>query len=274
MAKVSAYVRQKRKKKVINLVRQFNAKLTRLSKSNPEMIPFLPERITVDKFMQETDAKRFNQLVTSYSRFLKPGYEKLKRLGDDVLKTKWEIGVYRSDLRRVNAKKKEKQKKVSYEKGNTRSIQTENLNTYTIAEKGISTRMFDMFRKAFENQLRSEYYNEMNKLYKQNYLTALERYWKDVKEYGEIKRIVSSLTLDLVGEAVYFDPVFEIGYYYQLFEKEENATRVLEYWREVERAYQRGADIEDIRQAFDDYNLPDARWKYLREKFPDGEEKE
>lgn len=274
MAKVSAYVRKMRQKKVTNLVRQFNAKLTRLSKSNPEMGPFLPERITVDKFMQETNAKRFNQLVTSYSRFLKPGYEKLQRLGDDVLKTKWEIGVYQGDLRRVNTKKKAKQKKVSYEKGNTRSIQTENLNTYTIKGKGLSTPMFDMFRKAFENQLRSEYYNEMNKLYQKNYLTALERHWNDVKEYGEIKRIVSSLPSDLVGEAIYFDPVFEINYYYQVFEKEENATRVLEYWEEVERAYQTGAEIGDIRKAFDDYNLPDARWKYLREKFPDEEERE
>ncbi len=272
MGKVSNYVLQQRRKKVTNLVRQFNAKLTRVAKKNPEMAPFLPERISVSKFMNETDAKRFNQLVRTYSRFLKPGQEQLKRLSKDVIKTKWEIGTYRVDLRRVNKKKKERQNKVSYEKGNTRTIQTENLNTYNRKERDLTNRMFDMFRKAFENQLRSTYAHEVNAIYKQNYLMALDRNWKKTDQYSEIKRIVSSLPEDLVGEAVYFDAVFEMNYYYQVFEQDENAKRVLKYWTEVERAYRQGASIEDIRNAFDDYALPDARWKYLREKWPDKEE--
>ncbi len=268
MGKVSNYVLQQRRKKVTNLVRQFNAKLTRVAKKNPEMAPFLPERISVSKFMNETDAKRFNQLVRTYSRFLKPGQEQLKRLSKDVIKTKWEIGTYRVDLRRVNKKKKERQNKVSYEKGNTRTIQTENLNTYNRKERDLTNRMFDMFRKAFENQLRSTYAHEVNAIYKQNYLMALDRNWKKTDQYSEIKRIVSSLPEDLVGEAVYFVAVFEMIYYYQGFAQDENAKRALKPWTEVERAYRQGASIEGIRNAFDDYALPAARWKYLREKRP------
>lgn len=272
MAKVSAYVLKQRRKKVTNLVRQFNAKLTRVAKKNPEMAQFLPERISVSKFMNETDSKRFNQMVNAYSRFLKQGQEEFKRISPDVIKTKWEIQTYRTDLKRVNKNKKEKQKKVSYEKGNTRSIQTENLNMYNTSERDLTNRMFDMFRKAFENQLRSTYTNDMNKLYKENYLRSLERSWQDTSEYSEIKRIVSSLPEDLVGEAFYFDPVFEISYQYRVFEKDENAARVLEYWTEVSRAYSNGGSIDDIRSAFDDYSNKDDRWKYLREKYPDKDE--
>lgn len=268
MANLSLKQRYERQAKVSNLVRQFNAKITRLSKKNPKLSAFLPKRIKTSDFMDEPDTKLFRRKFNAYSKFLEPGQEKIVSMGNNVVATKWEINRYRKDKAKVNAQKREKQKKIDYRKGTQRTLVDENLHEYKIPDADLTMNAFRRFRSAFEQQLKSSYTSEMNELYKQNYLKALDSEWQGVRGYQEIRDLVSSLPAEVVGEAVYFDDIYEIHYIYQVAEREHHAMRALDYWTEISEAYHNGVSIERIRQAFDteeDY----GRWEDLRAEYED-----
>lgn len=266
MAK-NPYKNSKRQVAVSKLVRQFNAKIGRLSRSNPELVNLLPERISKEKFLNES-SERYQQLKKDYERFLKPGQERLMEVAPGVIKTAWEVQKVKTDLKRVNKKKKEKQKGISPFKGNLRSVKTENLNLYSTDLSDITEGMFHRFSKIFEKQLRSNYDEEMNKLYKENYLEAMKS-WNGIEGYKELHNIVKNLPNELVGESVYFDDIININGFYSILTADQDLSNMLEYWTEINQAYINGANVEDIRKAFDDFTEDNDRWEYLRAKFPD-----
>ena len=83
--------RNKDKTRLSNTVRQLNAKITRTLKKNPELAPYLPERLTVQGLRDKIQTRQdFNREINSARRFLKPGAETPVTSATGIRTTRWE----------------------------------------------------------------------------------------------------------------------------------------------------------------------------------------
>lgn len=162
--------------KLVNAVRQFNGKLTRIIKNNPEINPFLPDRININQLrnnLKSGNRKEFNRELNRIRRFVsnKNSTDLIK--AGDTYTTKWKLKNVRDDLQIINAKRKQRLKKFepSAEKGNFATIKQLNLKPKKL--ENLESVNWKKFVESVEKQVASTYEMEMWEKHKANYIRVM-----------------------------------------------------------------------------------------------------
>lgn len=215
---------------VSNTVRQFNAKITRLLKKNPELKDFLPERITVKGLTERIKTRAdFNREINSVKRFLRRGAENPITTKKGIQTTTWEkreIGYKVAQINRNRRRQREKANVSTY-KGTMGSIRENNLQPKRYNIDTISPRDWDKFIQSVEKQVQSTYNEEKMKRYKENYIKGL------YNVFGGKGQIIADVVRGIPDEdfqQLFFDdPVLQLDFIYDPIEAHLRIDSILEH---------------------------------------------
>lgn len=93
-------------------VKNFNAKISRLSKSHPELLDVLPERVTSKELKSMiTNRQEYKRMIKALSAFTKKGAEKVVTGTSGARTTQWELNQVKKAVQAENRRRKaEKQR--------------------------------------------------------------------------------------------------------------------------------------------------------------------
>ena len=221
-------------KKLAEEVRKFNAKRTRLIKKLPEMVDFLPEKLSVKELREQiTTRKDFNREIKSIERFMIKGSEKPIISQTGIKTTEWEKKEIALKVRRINLQRKREleQAAPSTEKGTMGSVRANNLQPKKFDIDKIKKSDWEKFVESVEKQSRANYQGEKMQKYKENYLRAI---LDNLGEAGkELFEYVSRLDAAFIYNNYYDDPILQIGFTSDPLPVETIAESALEHWQAV-----------------------------------------
>lgn len=222
--------RNKDKTRLSNTVRQFNAKITRTLKKNPELAPYLPERLTVQGLRDKIKTRQdFNREVNSARRFLKPGAETPVTSATGIRTTKWEKREVGIKVGVINQRRNRELKKMNptTEKGTMGTIRENNLRPKKYDIDKIKASDWDMFVYGVEKQIMSGYTAQKNELYKQNFIKAVKTAFGS--KGTEIVEMAQSIPADILVELYYNDPVLQVEFIYNPLEMQIKIDNIVEH---------------------------------------------
>lgn len=212
--------RKQDKQKVTNTVKQFNSKITRLLKKNPELKPYLPDRINAKELTKNIQTRSdFNREINSLNRFLKKGAETPITTETGLRTTLWqrkEIGIKVATINRKRAVER-KRANVSTFKGTMGSIQKNNLEPKQYDFNKIKPSNWDKFVQTVEKQVKANYFSEKNELYKQNYMLAISNVFNK-EDSSKLLSIIQKISAENLIDLYYSDPVLQIDFVYDPLE--------------------------------------------------------
>lgn len=223
--------RKKDNQKITSIVRRFNAKLTRTLKKNPELAPYLPERLTTAGLREKIKTRQdFNRETKSAERFLKKGSEEPITTNKGIKSTKWEIQEIRYKVQQINRQRKTKRKKadVSTEKGTMGTIQANSLQPKKFNINTISPANWEAFKKSVEKQVGSNYYQNKDEQYKENYLKALYNVFGSQSDFQQLQWYIKQIPASALTEMYYNEPILQIDFIYDPIELEARFDAILE----------------------------------------------
>lgn len=222
--------RNKDKTRLSNTVRQFNAKITRTLKKNPELAPYLPERLTVQGLRDKIQTRQdFNREIKSARRFLKPGAETPVTSATGIRTTRWEkreIGIKVGVINRIRNRELKKMNPTT-EKGTMGTIRENNLRPKKYDIDKIKASDWDMFVYGVEKQIMSGYTAQKYELYKQNFIKAVKTAFGS--KGTEIVEMAQSIPADILVELYYNDPVLQVEFIYNPLEMQIKIDNIVEH---------------------------------------------
>lgn len=222
--------RNKDKTRLSNTVRQFNAKITRMLKKNPELAPYLPERLTVQGLRDKIQTRQdFNREIKSARRFLKPGAETPVTSATGIRTTRWEKREIGIKVGVINRRRNRELKKMNptTEKGTMGTIRENNLRPKKYDIDKIKASDWDMFVYGVEKQIMSGYTAQKNELYKQNFIKAVKTAFGS--KGTEIVEMAQSIPADILVELYYNDPVLQVEFIYNPLEMQIKIDNIVEH---------------------------------------------
>ena len=219
-------------RKVANLVRQFNAKITRITKKNPSIAKALPGRMNsqaIQQMYSQLTRADFNRWVNSNMRFLKKGADEIVTTKAGVKTTRWQLNEIRYNLQRINAERRSRMERLqpSTTKGTMGAINELELQPRRNLAQNIPAQYWERYVRGIEKQVLSSYISSRAEQYKRNYLTALR---EALGEQPELESILAQIPAETVAEAYAQDPDLSIGYLYYEHEIEEAVQNLKEKW--------------------------------------------
>ena len=230
--------------RISQLVRRFNAKLTRtIKKKGESYASVLPPRLNSSQLQEELkkgSRADFNRQIAQYERFLRPGMEEMVET-KGAPTTKWQKKEAQYLQRRIlNQKKREiEHLKPSPLYGNERKVSDLLLDRpepdiNTMSAKGIE----DYFVR-LNRILSANYSSEKQRRYIDNYLKAIQ---ENLGSTGEIESIISrlvemdpALVVDALSQAGESDPRLDFYFYLDPLTAQQKLSRATEAWRQYER---------------------------------------
>lgn len=222
--------RNKDKTRLSNTVRQFNAKITRTLKKNPELAPYLPERLTVQGLRDKIQTRQdFNREIKAARRFLKPGAETPVTSATGIRTTRWEKREIGIKVGVINRRRNRELKKMNptTEKGTMGTIRENNLRPKKYDIDKIKASDWDMFVYGVEKQIMSGYTAQKNELYKQNFIKAVKTAFGS--KGTEIVEMAQSIPADILVELYYNDPVLQVEFIYNPLEMQIKIDNIVEH---------------------------------------------
>lgn len=219
-------------RKVANLVRQFNAKITRILKKNPSIASALPNRMNsqaIQKMYSQLNRADFNRWVNSTMRFLKKGADEIVTTKAGVKTTRWQLNEIRYNLQRINAERRARMERLqpSTRKGTMGAIKELELQPRRNLSQNIPDQYWEQYVRGIEKQVLSSYRTGRAEQYKRNYLTAMRTALGD---QPELEEILAQIPAETVAEAYAQDPDLSINYLYYEYEIEEAVQNLKEKW--------------------------------------------
>ena len=219
-------------KKVANLVRQFNAKITRITKKNPPIANALPERMNsqaIQQMYSQLTRKDFNRWVASTMRFLRKGAEEVVKTKAGVTTTRWQLNEIRYNLNAINAERRKRRERLkpSTTKGTMGAISELELRPRRNLSQTIPKQDWERYVRGIERQVLSSYTSGRAEQYKRNYIQSIRNAYGD---QPELEAIIESLPAETIGEAYAYDPDLSINYQYFDVEIEYAVQNLIEKW--------------------------------------------
>lgn len=215
-------------------VRSFNAKLTRLARRNPEIIPALPQRRNAKELRDQiTTRAEFNRELAALRRFTQRGAEKLVTNPQGVLTTQWELNDVRRRVRIINNRRARELAAAnpSIEKGNLSSIEQFNLAPKKLNFATITPGSWEKFVESVEKQSQASYSAEKQAQYKKNYLQAiLDNLGPGAKALYDY---VSSIPAETLFTNSMGDPILSIDFIYDPLQAEVIIDSTFAHWHNV-----------------------------------------
>lgn len=220
-------------------IKNYNAKLYRIRKNHPELIEFLPDRVTKKEAVQSIESRAdFNRLTKSLQRFSKKGAEKPVTSSRGAKATQWEVDEFKHKQRVENARRTRERKKIEQQEVLTRGKPT----GVTRAEMGsIKENSLKPSRKNFNNLSAKEWELAKNNIDK--LLNATEReaqkekmrsnYVKGLIEAGfsdDVIDLVKNIDVDRFVQTVETDQEATFDFIYDPLELAVKNNALKEVW--------------------------------------------
>lgn len=219
-------------RKVANLVRQFNAKITRITRKNPSIARALPGRMNskaIQQMYSQLTRADFNRWVNSTMRFLKRGGDEIVTTKAGVKTTRWQLNEIRYNLQRINVERRARMERLqpSSTKGTMGAIKELELQPRRNLAQNIPMQYWERYVRGIEKQALSSYVSDRAEQYKRNYLTAMR---EALGNQPELEAILEQIPAETVAEAYAQDPDLSIDYLYYEHEIEEAVQNLKEKW--------------------------------------------
>lgn len=218
-------------------VKNFNSKLSRILKKDPEAVSYLPEKKSVREIKAritsgEMTRKDVNRTFKSMESFSKKGAEaQASMAGKPLPITKWEKRQIQTNVNVVNKKRAAERDKLP-EKINPESTGSLRLNGLTPINVDYADlapgRGKELLIKSLEIQRMDDYMDTVKQGYKDNYLSAIA---KNLGTAGQrLYDLVSGLTPQQVYEGYYSDPIMTIQFTSDPLEQEAITEAAMQHW--------------------------------------------
>lgn len=225
--------RDKDVKELERVVRNFNNKIRRVAKKDPNAVEFLPDKISV-KSLKGSIATRsdFKKELNSLKRFSKRGAESLVTTPTGLTLSQYEIGEAKEKTRIVNIKRALERKKldVSERTGTMGQVSSQNLRPKAF-NLNKSQKEWEKFVKSLERETSSRFKIEQLEKYKENYLDAIDKFLGEAGE--ELRQLVETIDIETLFKNSIETPTLSIGFTSDPLDVDTIATRALLDWKEV-----------------------------------------
>lgn len=197
-------------------VQQFNAKLTRTLKRNPELMDILPNRITVKEIRDSIQTRDdFNRAIKSYKRFLKKDATKIVSNKQGLKTTKWQRNETQYKVNRINQMRRAERRRanVSTEKGTMGTILENNLKDKNYNFNTIHPQNWNKIMNQIDKMVSENYMTDMYERYQQNYIKAMYRVMPPDMA-ATLQEMVNKFTPEQFTQIYYSNPLLGIDYFY------------------------------------------------------------
>jgi hypothetical protein len=217
-----------------NAITDFNNKISKVSKSNKLIAPYLPNKLNVNDIKKQVISRQdLNRVLSSLKRINKDDSLDIITNSKGVTITKYELRETINKNRISNIKKAYQRKAldVSPYKGNMGTIENNNLNYKAFNFNNKSQKEWDKFIEALDNQVKSNYFTEKLDQYKQNYIKAIENvYGYSGQELIDIIQSIDSYDVFMDGIN---DPTLFIDFIYDKIEADIKLEYIIDGWNEI-----------------------------------------
>lgn len=225
------------------VINNFNAKLYRLNKNNPDLAEFLPDRVKKSEVIKSIETRAdFNRVLNSYKRFSKRGAEAPVKSSRGAKSTQWEVDEFKQKQRIENARRTRERKKL-------------NEQEVKIAGKGTGVKRAEMgsvkenalkpSRKNFNNMSQKEWVlatanidKMLDASYREERLVLMrENYLKGLTEQGflddspELEEYIRGLDLQKFHDTVQTDETGTFMFYKDPIAYEARREALINTWR-------------------------------------------
>ena len=204
--------RDKDVKELNRIVKNFNSKITRVSKKSPNTAGFLPTKISVKDLKSGVATRKdFNKTLKSLQNFSKRGSENIVTTPGGVTLSKYEIADVKNKVRIVNIKRAYKRKKLNITPatGNMGQVSSQNLSPKKFSLDK-NRKQWDKMVESLEKETKSKFSAEQMELYKQNYISAIENFLgSDAKDLIDL---IKGMDAEMVYQHSIENPILSIGF--------------------------------------------------------------
>lgn len=228
------------------LVKNFNAKLTRIAKSNPDALPYMPERVSkkdlVNQIATRGDLKAIQRKL---SNFTKRGAEEVLESKHGAKASRWEVEEFKNNQRIENIRRAKRRKELGEQDvkigGQTTGVKRKEMGS--IKENAVqpSKKKFDAMTqsdwkkatKLFDKLILDSYSYEKQQRYKDNYIKGLVA----AGFPKQLIEIVENVPLEKFLEVIDTDETATFDFIYDPNELAVKADYMMDAWK----AHSKGA---------------------------------
>lgn len=172
--------REQDKRKLQRAVKNFNAKITRVSKAHPDLAAIQPARRSakeMEERLKQMTRADYNRTIRALQRYSsKKGSEQARVTDGGVTTSKWQLDQMRYDLAYINNRRERKQKVLNAQPGSGLVYRLADENLYKIKDNSKTANLNDFMK--FSRMLEEKLFNESDPValdrYHQNFLSAIE----------------------------------------------------------------------------------------------------
>lgn len=207
-------------------VKNYNAKLYRLKKNKPELIDYLPEKVTKKDLIKSIETRQdLNRVVNSLQRFSKRGSESPVKSKRGAKATQWEVEEFKLKQRIENARRTRERKNLESQEVKSRgkstgvtraemgSIKENSLKPSKKNFDNLSDKEWKLAKKNIDNMLNANYRDEQKLKMRENYIKGLieggfSQDIIDIVESIDINKFVQTVTNDTEASFDFiYDPI-------------------------------------------------------------------
>lgn len=203
---------------VTNVVRQFNAKITRVSRRNPVLAGIQPERLNnqaIQQMLRQMTRQDFNRWLGRTRRYLKAGAEMPYTTKQGVNTTVWQFQETTNDFRSINARRKAELKRLqpSTFTGTMGAIEQLNLRPRKNTVQEILPRDWERFVKNVESQSYRVNRIQQAEMYTNNYIEAIRN---NLGFQPNLENLVRQIPPEELYDLYASNPMLQIDFIYSL----------------------------------------------------------
>lgn len=230
-------------KELQRIINNYNAKLYRITKNNPEMVDYLPPRMTKTDAIKAIETRAdFQRLTKSLQRFSQRGAEKPVVSSRGAKATQWEVDEFKLKQQIENARRTRERKAIEDKEvkiagkgtGKTRaemgSIKANELKPSRKNFQNMSQKEWELASKNMDNLLNATHREEKKLQMRENYLKGLtENGFLD--DNPELEKYIRGIDIDTFYETVQTDETATFFFYKDPIAYKARLDTLIETWK-------------------------------------------
>lgn len=216
------------------VVRNFNAKLSRIMKKNPDIAEYLPPRVSYQDLRQNiTSRQEFNRELNSLKRFAQRGSEKIVTAKNTGLKvTSWErkeVGIQVAIINRERTRKKKileaeeatsRGQRLKQTRAQMNSIRMNELNKKVFNFDKIKKSDWERYKATVKRQSHPDFQSEADRNLRENYIKGLIEVFGDTDDTNQLKEQILAMPLKEFITKFYKEQEATVDFIYDPIEAE------------------------------------------------------
>lgn len=215
------------------VVKNFNNKLSRVLKKNPEIADYLPERVSYKNLRENiTNRQEFNREIKSLSRFSKRGSEQIIRGKSGARTTVWEkkeVGIQVAVINRERTRKRKelesmeatsRGQKLKQTRSQMQSIRMNELNKKKFNFDKIKKGDWKKYVETVKRQSHPDFQSEADYNLRKNYIKGLIEVFGDSDETNDLIETINNMDIEDFITTFYKEQEATVDFIYDPLEAE------------------------------------------------------